>query len=475
MLRVGSLVKLSPALRDGAAGPIETKPRNRMKTDKGGASRTGAGGQRDGGAAAGGAAKAANATVEGTQAGDNPKTAAPPKRGKPAPGATAPSSAASIQAPSIAPAAAAATSSGATLAHAKRTSPSAPAFAAESLQVVTSSPATASCAPGGMPTAITAAPAVAATPAAGHLPNASDAPKVGSQGTAKGGGGVPDTPDAPKGGAVKGGGGGCAGEATQAPTDVCGGAMAVGTHASAGQGAFAVGASALAKKSAPPPPSFLRFSLVDETVDEASTVSRAEAEAEALARAAAGVDGGMGWQHRLGAWLPSRPGGGGGSTTASRAAGRRTSVAQTVGQPYSGIRAEYNWEEVTGAGNLQLELPAGSTRPPQLLVQLWEDPNFAKVNRMRVPKLEALQGLRPPTRAREDTSSAGDDGTALLALPETPLASAVITLPSYGAAGPHELAEPAHDAQGEMQVTLSGRTGLGKDYKVSFNYQISIW
>ena len=43
-----------------------------------------------------------------------------------------------------------------------------------------------------------------------------------------------------------------------------------------------------------------------------------------------------------------------------------------------------------------------------------------------------------------------------------PLASTIVALGSQ-------------DPQGEMEVLLMGRAGLGKDYRVSFNYQIAIW
>ncbi len=34
---------------------------------------------------------------------------------------------------------------------------------------------------------------------------------------------------------------------------------------------------------------------------------------------------------------------------------------------------------------------------------------------------------------------------------------------------------PSGDGSGEAEVLLTGRAGLGKDYRVRFTYQIAIW
>ena len=54
--------------------------------------------------------------------------------------------------------------------------------------------------------------------------------------------------------------------------------------------------------------------------------------------------------------------------------------------------------------------PAGSARPAKLLVQLWEDPNFAVANRMRVPQLSALQAYDSMAAAIPGRAARADDG-----------------------------------------------------------------
>ena len=115
-------------------------------------------------------------------------------------------------------------------------------------------------------------------------------------------------------------------------------------------------------------------------------------------------------------------------------------IARTAAQPYSGIRGQYSWEELA-EGELCIELPEGSARPPYILAQLWEDPNHASNNRARVPKLNALKPLKGGPTA--PTPPAGTDAMAGGALP---LASAVIQL------RPPANAPAAGDGTGEMEV-----------------------
>ena len=123
-----------------------------------------------------------------------------------------------------------------------------------------------------------------------------------------------------------------------------------------------------------------------------------------------------------------------------------------------------SWEDA--GDKLHLELPLGSARPPRLLAQLWEDPDFGAANRKRVPKLGALLAASArapaPKEGLADPAASGGE----------PLASAVVTIqPPAGAAA----AAATGDGRGEMEMVLKGRAGLGKDYRVRFGYQISIW
>ena len=85
------------------------------------------------------------------------------------------------------------------------------------------------------------------------------------------------------------------------------------------------------------------------------------------------------------------------------------------------------------------QVPLGAAWPFAVVAELWEDP-------------------RGPTDA--------------MAPPAQPLASAVVKL--RGRADASE-AEKGQDETGEMEVVLSGRAGLGRDYHVSFRYMASIW
>ena len=150
-------------------------------------------------------------------------------------------------------------------------------------------------------------------------------------------------------------------------------------------------------------------------------------------------------------------------------------------------------------------------------MELWEDPNFAHANRMRVPKLEPLLGMRKPAAASAPLVAEGAAANA----PAFPLAATIFTLdpstqadqppaamasdatakqaerqpkgvggaaakaklerggaapkPEAAAAPPVLAANPGGDTSGEMEVYLTGRAGLGRDYRVHLNYQISIW
>lgn len=207
--------------------------------------------------------------------------------------------------------------------------------------------------------------------------------------------------------------------------------------AEASSGAAAkVGAAAAAKGAKKPPPplgvqpaTFLRFILLSDHGEGVSLPGPAGVSAVADAVLLAGEEG----------------------------------IARTAAQPYSGIRGQYSWEELA-EGELCIELPEGSARPPYILAQLWEDPNHASNNRARVPKLNALKPLKGGPTA--PTPPAGTDAMAGGALP---LASAVIQL------RPPANAPAAGDGTGEMEVVLKGRAGLGKDYNVRFGYTISIW
>ena len=164
------------------------------------------------------------------------------------------------------------------------------------------------------------------------------------------------------------------------------------------------------------------------------------------------------------------------ATVAAASDAPRSSVARTAAQPFSKIRGNYSWEAYAG-GNLTLELPRGWSQPPRLIVQLFEDHNFAQHNRARVPTLfSAAPSAAPPNPAASDPT-AGD---------AIPLASTVITLDgarpppaTYSTLGNNGVVPPpavgVDDGLFATEAVLRGRRGLGKDFKVRFTYQISIW
>ena len=178
-------------------------------------------------------------------------------------------------------------------------------------------------------------------------------------------------------------------------------------------------------------------------------------------------------------------------------------------------------DEISG-GEILLELPKGSARPPRVLAQLWEDPDFARNNALRVPKLNQLLGGQ--TAAEQEQARRAEAAAALQMPTMAPLASAVLTIqppppkpqqpppPSLGtpaasskgaaaasaagarrcakaaggSASPSPLqvssAKPRNDAAalagdgvGDVEVLLKGRKGLGRDYKVTCRFEISIF
>ena len=93
-----------------------------------------------------------------------------------------------------------------------------------------------------------------------------------------------------------------------------------------------------------------------------------------------------------------------------------------------------------------------------LLIQIWEQLNFDP--RMNVPRLNALAH-------REGGEPAPID------LPAVPLAAAVVTLDVSSSSALVSAGDV--DAEGEMEVLLTGRAGLDKDFCVRFLYRIAIW
>jgi len=149
-------------------------------------------------------------------------------------------------------------------------------------------------------------------------------------------------------------------------------------------------------------------------------------------------------------------------------------------------------------------------------VELWTDPNCAATNRMRVPKLEPLLGMRgggaaPVAEAAvaapafpqavgiftlEPSSPLGEQAAKEPRVSSSPVKSQLGGQPTeeHGRGVKREVTKPAGVARtapaadgrsasgngsesggGEMEVYLRGRAGLGKDYRVCFTYQISIW
>ena len=126
---------------------------------------------------------------------------------------------------------------------------------------------------------------------------------------------------------------------------------------------------------------------------------------------------------------------------------------------------------------------AGSARPPTVLLELWEQPNFALANRLNVPKLGLASSSSAASARADGSSTALPDPTA--SPDATPLASAVVTLDPSGlhaaapgtsvAAADGVLATKANNEMMDVEVLLPGRRGLGKAFTVRFGVGISIW
>ena len=475
VMRVGAMVRLSPSLRDGAKGPIEVKPNNAIRTRTKDAIAT----KRDGGSPV-----ASNPTSHRSSPSDSPPGSRPPGS---RPGTTPVSDAAgprppanrsrrsslseTVQAGSAPPPIAAPTPAKVGAPRAAVARPLASAPAASSTHPPGTAPAPAKAAPGMAPactpssTSSTPAAAPAASAPAAHSTSAPSTPAPAAKATAsspvaasppvrtatvsdeemaliraklqavsagpkgqmehEAAGVKPDMPTAPK--------------QPGAGTPTTAGATMAVTAAGAGEvkGSPVASSPSGMKRGGPQPATFLRFILLThggEGADERATALDSTAADATLMAAAADAAGASG-------------------------------VARTDAQRYSGIRGVYSWEELAG-GVLALDLPAGTARPPKLLAQLWEQPNFDP--RMNVPRLGLMRGA-----ASDALPSDAPDPTAL---PAVALASAVVTLDmAKGLVATHVGEVAGDDAAGEMEVLLKGRAGLGKDFRVHLTYRVAIW
>jgi hypothetical protein len=126
--------------------------------------------------------------------------------------------------------------------------------------------------------------------------------------------------------------------------------------------------------------------------------------------------------------------------------------ARTAAQPYSKIRENYSWDATwIRENNLMVDLARGTARPATVRLSLYEEPDLAAATRSMVPSLFVSPTMRSGAANRK---------------PPRPdpieLASALVCVDGTPGGPP-------------MEVLLKGRKLLGKDYKVKFNVDISIW
>jgi hypothetical protein len=126
--------------------------------------------------------------------------------------------------------------------------------------------------------------------------------------------------------------------------------------------------------------------------------------------------------------------------------------ARTAAQPYSKIRENYSWDATwIRENNLMVDLGRGTMRPATVRLSLYEEPDLAAATRSMVPSLFVSPTMRSGAAHRK---------------PPRPdpieLASALVCVDGTPGGPP-------------MEVLLKGRKLLGKDYKVKFNVDVSIW